>query len=373
MGATVDRGYGPIDGPTHDVNVPRFAMAKREITVGEFRAFVKATGHVSKGKCNVYEAGTSWHIDPERSWSAPGFLQEEKHPVVCVSWADTQAYIAWLSAQTGQRYRLPSEAEMEYVTQFGNVDVSHATANIGKVDCCGGAVHDRDIWIETAPVASFPADRLGLHDVRGNVWEWQADCYHASYEGAPTDGLARSVCPEPGYHSIRGGSYGDAGEFHDPRFRLRGPVDQGFFTVGFRLARDLAPQPASPTTAPPAVAETLSSMLGAMRGRDVAALDRTLARSVPPQIVYYWGETVSGRDDILQWHREWFAETGWTLEPGPVTHALVDSRIAVVSSTMRYIKSAERQFSILVSHTLTREDSGWKIARIQQTLLEGPE
>ena len=113
-------------------------------------------------------------------------------------------------------------------------------------------------------------------------------------------------------------------------------------------------------------------MLDAMRERDVAKLDRTLARSASPEIVYYWGETVSGRDAILQWHREWFAEKGWSLEPGPVTHALVDSRVAVVSSTMRYIKSAERQFRILISHELTKEDSGWKVARIQQTLLEGP-
>lgn len=372
MGATVDRGYGLIDGPKHDVTVPAFALARYEVTLGEFRTFVETTGYVSEKKCNVYEAGTNWHIDSERSWSAPGFAQTDHDPVVCVSWADAQAYAAWLSGQTGETYRLPSEAEMEYVTLLGEVVVSHATANIGRVECCGGAARGRDVWIETSPVGSFPADRFGLHDIRGNVWEWQADCYHANYDGAPLDGTARTTCTELGYHSIRGGSYGDAGEFHDPRFRLRGPVDQGFFTVGFRLARDLARQPASQAAVPPAIAETLSSMLDAMRERDVAKLDRTLARSASPEIVYYWGETVSGRDAILQWHREWFAEKGWSLEPGPVTHALVDSRVAVVSSTMRYIKSAERQFRILISHELTKEDSGWKVARIQQTLLEGP-
>lgn len=151
------------------------------------------------------------------------------------------------------------------------------------------------------------------------------------------------------------------------------------FGAAFLLAEPVAAAgagdvPAVKSAALPAAIEgTLSSMLGAMRGRDAAALDRTLAQGIEPQIVYYWGETVSGRDAILQWHREWFAETGWSIEPGPITHALVGADVAVVSATMRYIKSAERQFLILVSHELTREASGWKVARIQQTLLEGPE
>lgn len=237
MGATVDRGYGPIDGPTHTVAVPAFEMAAREVTLGEFRAFVADTGHVSKGKCNVYREGTSWFIDPERSWSDPGFPQENDHPVVCVSWRDTQAYVGWLNRKTGGNYRLPSEAEWEYAATRAALNVTHDNANIGKVECCGGRTEGRDRWTVTAPVASFPPDRLGLHDLRGNVWEWQADCYHQDYAGAPADGTARTECPTPGYRAIRGGSYGDAGEFLEPRFRLRGPEDQAYFTVGFRVAR----------------------------------------------------------------------------------------------------------------------------------------
>ncbi len=372
MGATVDRGYGPIDGPTREVKVQPFALARHEVTVAEFRAFVQDTGHVSEKKCNVYEAGTSWHINPARSWSSPGFAQAENHPVLCVSWEDTQAYIAWINAKTGNAYRLPSEAEMEYVSLLGKVEVGHSTVNMGKVECCGGATNDRDVWVETAPVGSFPADRFGLYDIRGNVWEWQADCYHANYEDAPIDGTARTHCPEPGYHSIRGGSYGDAGEFYDPRFRLRGPAGQGFFTVGFRLAQDV--QPAAKTTVPPAaIGETLSALVAAMQNRDAPGVERLLSRSVEPEIVYYWGETVRGRETILQWHREWFMEKGWKIEPGPVTYTFADDRIAIVSSVMQYVKTAQRQFRILVSHQLVKEGSEWKVARIQQTLLEGPE
>lgn len=245
MGTTVDRGYGPIDGPAHDVRVASFELGAREVTVGEFRAFAKETGYVSQGKCNVYDDRTSWHIDPERSWQKPGFAQGEDHPVLCVSWRDTQAYIGWLNRKTGRHYRLPTEAEWEYVATLadlgdargGGAGVTHEVANIGKVECCGGKVEGPDKWVETAPVASFPADRLGLYDIRGNVWEWQADCYHQDYVGAPADGSARQECPTSGFHVIRGGSYGDAGEFLEERFRLRGPADEAYFTVGFRLAR----------------------------------------------------------------------------------------------------------------------------------------
>ena len=79
-----------------------------------------------------------------------------------------------------------------------------------------------------------------MSDIRGNVWEWQSDCYHVDYVGAPVDGRARESCSTPGYHVVRGGSYGDAGDFLSERFRLRGPEDQGYFTVGFRLAQSIA-------------------------------------------------------------------------------------------------------------------------------------
>lgn len=245
MGKTVDYGYGDMDGPTHAVTLRQpFALASHEVTLGEFRAFVRATGHVSKGRCNVYKEDTKWFIDPERSWADPGFPQQEDHPVVCVTWRDAQAYIKWLSDRTGRRYRLPSEAEWEYVASSADIgntrtggSVTHDVANIGKVECCGGEVGGRDKWHYTAPVGSFPGDKFGLHDIIGNVWEWLGDCYNQDYNGAPVDGTARESCPAPGFNVVRGGSYGDGGEFLSYRFRLRGTADQGYFTVGFRVAQ----------------------------------------------------------------------------------------------------------------------------------------
>ena len=371
MGKTVNRGYGEIDGPTHTVTIAQpFKVAKHEVTLGEFRAFTRETGYVSEKKCNVYKEGTNWYIDPERNWANPGFSQPEDHPVVCVSWKDAQAYIDWLNRKTGHNYRLLSEAEWEYIastaTLGGARAVSHDNANIGKVECCGGKVQGNDKWMQTAPIGSFPPDSYGLHDIRGNVWEWQHDCYNDNYNGAPSNGNARESCPTPGYHVVRGGSYGDAGEFLEERFRLRGPEDQGYFTVGFRLAESSGTVDATGATQP------VSAIFDATRARNIEPIGNLLSSAVEPEIVYYWGETVKGRENIVQWHREWFAEKGWVLAKEKLERAFTDQTLAALSYSIEYIKSAERKFRILIDCTLVKEGGDWKIARMQQTLLEGP-
>jgi formylglycine-generating enzyme required for sulfatase activity len=380
MGKTIDYGYGDMDGPRHTVTIPQpFAMAVREVTLGEYRKFIRDSGYVPARKCNIYKEDAKWFIEPKRSWDAPGFKQGEDHPVVCVSWLDAQAYIKWLNARTGQNYRLPSEAEWEYVATLadlgdvrGGGEVTHEVANIGKVECCGGETGGRDVWMHTAPVGSFPKDRFGLHDIRGNVWEWQSDCFQQDYFDAPVDGSSRTTCPKMGYHVVRGASYGDGGEYLSERLRLQGTEDNGYFTVGFRLAQSLHPAPGSEPSTPASIAQPVTAMLAAIRQRDANALDGLLARTTDPEILYYWGETVSGRKPITEWHREWFLEQGWVLSPEKLLQVFVDGNLAQVNHSVEYIKSADRKFNIFFASTLIRESDGWKIARIQQTLLEGP-
>jgi formylglycine-generating enzyme required for sulfatase activity len=242
MGETIDYGYGPMDGPRHTVIVRPFAIAVHEVTRAQFARFVADSGYDPKPACNVYTEGNlEWHIDVTRTWSNPGFDQAEDHPVVCISWDDAQAYIGWLNSKSDGNYRLPAEAEWEYLASMGGLGVlDHNSANMGSDPCCGGRVLGADVWFYTAPVGSFSPDKFGLHDVRGNVWEWQADCFHPDYEDAPVDGRARTNdCMYPDQRAIRGGSYGDADFNYKPTFRLRGPRDQGYFTLGFRVAADL--------------------------------------------------------------------------------------------------------------------------------------
>lgn len=241
-----ESGKEPDQVPRHRVRVERpFAIGVHEVTRGEFARFIEATGHQTTPACNALD-GTDWVPDPDRDWRQPGYEQAPSHPVVCISWEDASAYLDWLTETTGQRYRLPSEAEWEYAARSGApLDapanrVTRSRGNYGTVECCGPLRAGADRWDYTAPAGSLDPNPFGLHDSQGNVWEWVADCYHGSYAGAPADGSARSErCSMPQWRVVRGGSWGDDDYYLSPAYRLRAPVDQSFFTLGFRVARDL--------------------------------------------------------------------------------------------------------------------------------------
>ena len=173
-----------------------FALSKYEVTRGQFAAFAAATAHVSRG-CRVYAWQVrsfgrdrwEWKTDEQASWQAPGFDQRENEPVVCVSWEDATAYVRWLSEETGERYRLPSEAEWEYAARAGTTTRFHWGAGADE-HCAHGNGADRtaeqDLQIagillawsfsdctdgaaRTALVGSFAPNAFGLHDMAGNV------------------------------------------------------------------------------------------------------------------------------------------------------------------------------------------------------------
>ena len=114
-------------------------------------------------------------------------------PVVGVSWHDAKRYAGWLSLRTEQEYRLPSESEWEYAARGG---VNSADFWEGKEgESCEHAnlmenKHCDDGYDLAAPVGSYRANAYGLHDMLGNVAEWVEDCWHDSYDGAPSDGSA---------------------------------------------------------------------------------------------------------------------------------------------------------------------------------------
>ena len=228
-----EAGRNDDEGPRHRVTMAKpFAVGVTEVTRGEFGRFVRETGHSTGNACWTYEGG-KWKERSGRNWRTPGYSQTDAHPVVCVSWEDAQAYVRWLTRETGERYRLLSESEWEYVARAG-ARTSRYWGDGESGQCAHANGGDRALkrrygdwkWtttscddgqIHTAPVGSYTKNGFGLHDVLGNVWEWVEDCWHASYEGAPGDGRAWTVRGDCVRRVLRGGAWlvGSAG----PAFR----------------------------------------------------------------------------------------------------------------------------------------------------------
>ena len=245
-------GHTSSEEPVHLVRVGRFGMGMTEITRGQFRRFVKASGHVAAKGCSVY-AAKAWKVDAARSWESPGYEQTDDHPVACVNRDDAQAYVTWLSRTTGKDYRLPGEAEWEYAARAGTRGARYW--GDGDADACRYAnVSDAaakrkgsawtafscdDGFAETAPVGSFPGNAFGLRDMLGNIGELTQDCYVDTYAAAPTDGSAVSQAGCGGY-AVRGGTWRDFfPSFTRSAFRSKVASTDRSYYLGFRVARTL--------------------------------------------------------------------------------------------------------------------------------------
>ena len=208
MGDLSGDGYDS-EKPVHSVTVPAFNMGRYEVTVGQFRRFVEATGYRTEAERNTdgnqgctVSTGGGWESTAGTSWRNPGFSVGDNHPVVCVSWNDAEAFVKWLNGKAGGDFRLPTEAEWEYAVRagsstkyhFGNNESqlcrygNHADSGTDfgwKNESCSDGVGKR-----TAEVGRYQPNSFGLYDMHGNVSEWVEDCWNDSYAGAPSDGRA---------------------------------------------------------------------------------------------------------------------------------------------------------------------------------------
>jgi formylglycine-generating enzyme required for sulfatase activity len=250
--------YVVDEGPPHTVTIAKpFALGEYPVTRGEFAIFVRETGHDPKG-CLVFASGR-WRDDQHRSWRNTGYVQNDKHPVVCVSFDDAQAYIQWLSKKTGKTYRLPSEAEWEYAARAGTAtvrfwgdgrDEACQYANVGdlyganrlkwNLENKNRVFQCNDGFAYTSPVGSYKPNAFGLYDMLGNVYQWTQDCVHASYKDAPADGSAWLGGKCEG-RAQRGGSWSNGPWGTRSAGRNGGPPKFRNLDVGFRVARTLSP------------------------------------------------------------------------------------------------------------------------------------
>ncbi len=226
-----DRECQEDEKPEHDVDFKyNFEIGKYEVTWDEYMLCV------DDGAC----------IEPEEEFPFHG---KGSRPVIWVSWdAVTTEYIPWLNAKTGRTYRLPSEAEWEYVARAGSNTVypwgddvtlagTYANCNEAAIAAC-----DDGFVYTTSPVGSFSANAWGVYDMIGNVEEWVQDTQdklaNGGYNNVPSDGSAYTATADD--RVLRGGSWSSSGDdvvrsasrhYHNQKYGLQ--------DIGFRLARTI--------------------------------------------------------------------------------------------------------------------------------------
>jgi formylglycine-generating enzyme required for sulfatase activity len=225
-----------------------FALGKYPVTRAEFAHFVVDTGYQTQGACSVWN-GEKWVVDSGKAWRDPGFAQTANDPVVCVSWNDATAFVAWMSGKTGHKYRLPSAAEYEYAAKAGTTSAfwygdkaDHEYMNYGSDDLCSGGAcppiaKGRDRWLFTSPVGSFPANPFGLFDMSGNVRQAVADCDGRYPAGSGADGSSDTT--NCGKRQQRSGSWSSVPSRSIPQTRQTESPDYRSSSLGFRIARSL--------------------------------------------------------------------------------------------------------------------------------------
>ena len=238
-----------------------FAMGRYPVTVAQYRAFVDETGYKGSDGCynqRYYDGHFIYERALGYTWRSPGYQQDDRHPVVCVSGEDGEAYAAWLSRKTGKSYALPNEAQYEYALRAGTTTSFFWGTDQRDARACeysnqpdleqGRAMGDApmgpayrfqcsDGYAWTSPVGSFKPNPWGLYDMQGNIWEWAADCWNENFTGAPTDG-STWMTGDCDARPSRGGSFGNAA--HSAYAGVRAPRHMGYngHSWGFRVVRN---------------------------------------------------------------------------------------------------------------------------------------
>jgi len=215
--------------PQHTVALEApFALGRDAVTFEEFDAFCAATDRARPEDCG---------------WG------RGRMPVINVSWQDAVDYCVWLSEESGAQYRLPSEAEWEYACRagtttpfaFGNTITTDRANYDGSKGYAGGPVgvyRGRNVAVDDLPGA---VNDWGLRHMHGNIWEWTADAWHWTYEGAPTNGRPWIEAHGGGVERrvVRGGSWNGGPKFLRSANRHWIPPGHRFNLIGFRVARNL--------------------------------------------------------------------------------------------------------------------------------------
>lgn len=242
--------------PAHKVRISRpFYLSSTEVTVGQFRQFVKETGYVTDAELSgggqwFNEEEARFEILEDSSWKNPGWDVKDFEPVTMVSYNDALAFIDWLTAKEKLPYTLPTEAQWEYAARggipaaqfpWGDELPDGEKANFAD-SSTEFAWRDRlvdDGHKYVAPVGSYEPNGYGLYDMAGNVLEWTRDYYGEDYYRNTPE-----IDPEgPGHGELRvtkGGEWTFGAVNLRCAFRGWSRPELSFFNTGFRVAIDFA-------------------------------------------------------------------------------------------------------------------------------------
>jgi formylglycine-generating enzyme required for sulfatase activity len=252
----VRKGGGKVEDfqrehPLHQVKITKsFYMQTTEVTIKQFSEFVRATEYLTSAQFYGYSwvwrkawlkvEGASWHqpLGPGDSTYITN-----SHPVVQVNWYDTMAFCKWLSEKEGKIYRLPTEAEWEYVCRAGtNTPFSYGkTISSDQANFEGTYVYGdspKGIYREIIlPVGSFSPNAWGVFDMHGNVWEWCSDFFGVDYyKISPTQDPPG---PNSGdFRVIRGGSWYNYARILRSALRFGKDPSNQDSNLGFRVVRE---------------------------------------------------------------------------------------------------------------------------------------
>ncbi|HFU75414.1 MAG TPA: formylglycine-generating enzyme family protein [Arcobacter sp.] len=215
MGTTTNYNSKPLHKVTIDYD---FEIGVYEVTRKEYSIFSEehknhmATDYSRKKRC-----------------------QGKDCPIVGISWYNAKAYVQWLSNKTGEKYRLPSESEWEYVARAGTTtrrffDEEESDKYVWSRKNSSGKSHK---------VGLLMSNPWGVYDMYGNVWEWCEDWYAKDYTNVPNDGSANQI-EGKFLKTMRGGSVLNQIHFIDADSRNGNNSPYTYSsTIGFRVVKEL--------------------------------------------------------------------------------------------------------------------------------------
>lgn len=243
MGSPTSEAFRGADETQHQVTLSAFKMSKHEITVGQFKAFVDATGYktdadkgtsfsgsiIWTGTEVLEKEGVNWKCDMQGN---PRLATEYSQPVIHISWNDATAFADWMGC------RLPSEAEWEYACRAGTTTPFNTGNNLttGQANYNGNYPYNNNakgIYRgQTMAVGSYAPNAWGLYDMHGNVWEWCSDWYGDYPSAAQTNPTGAATGSD---RVCRGGGWANLTRYCRSAYRsLYYPAFRNAFS-GFRL------------------------------------------------------------------------------------------------------------------------------------------